>query len=104
MKATFFVAAAVLGLASAGELKIDVTRKVKCERKTKAGDSVAMHYRGTLQDTGKQFDASTSSILPCFLPAPNKRALYRPIARMRPVPMTRCEQEHKAVQLAWFAN
>ncbi|CEJ88700.1 Putative Peptidyl-prolyl cis-trans isomerase [[Torrubiella] hemipterigena] len=58
MKATFFVAAAVLGLASAGELKIDVTRKVKCERKTKAGDSVAMHYRGTLQDTGKQFDAS----------------------------------------------
>jgi FK506-binding protein 2 len=39
------------------ELKIDVTRKVDCERKTKQGDNIAVHYKGTLTD-GKVFDSS----------------------------------------------
>lgn len=44
---------------AADELKIEVTHKVDCDRKTQKGDKVSMHYRGTLADTGKQFDAST---------------------------------------------
>ncbi|XWW92506.1 hypothetical protein V2A60_000429 [Cordyceps javanica] len=43
---------------TAAELKIDVTHKVECERKTKKGDKVSMHYRGTLAADGSQFDAS----------------------------------------------
>ena len=39
------------------ELKIDVTHKVECERKTKEGDNIAVHYKGTLTD-GKVFDSS----------------------------------------------
>ncbi len=39
------------------ELKIDVTHKVECERKTKEGDNIAVHYRGTLTD-GTKFDSS----------------------------------------------
>jgi FK506-binding protein 2 len=38
-------------------LKIDVTREVECERKTKQGDNIAVHYKGTLTD-GKVFDSS----------------------------------------------
>lgn len=53
------IASTAVGLvAAAEELKIDVTTKVNCDRKTQKGDKVFMHYRGTL-DTGKQFDAST---------------------------------------------
>jgi FK506-binding protein 2 len=39
-------------------LKIDRTHSVECERKTKSGDKLTMHYRGTLLASGKQFDAS----------------------------------------------
>ncbi|KAI5457939.1 hypothetical protein BGZ63DRAFT_325697, partial [Mariannaea sp. PMI_226] len=53
------LASAAIGFVTAEEeLKIDVTTRVNCERKTQKGDKVAMHYRGTLADTGKQFDAS----------------------------------------------
>lgn len=45
-------------IATAADLQIDVTHAVECNRKTTNGDSVKMHYRGTLADTGKQFDAS----------------------------------------------
>jgi hypothetical protein len=45
-------------LATAAELQIDVTNPVECNRKTTNGDTVKMHYRGTLADSGKQFDAS----------------------------------------------
>ncbi|KAF4507559.1 hypothetical protein G6O67_004047 [Ophiocordyceps sinensis] len=60
-------AALVVALASAcgslvaaatEELKIDVTLPVDCDRKTKEGDKVSMHYKGTLQKTGEKFDAS----------------------------------------------
>lgn len=45
-------------LACAAELGIETTHKVECTRKTQNGDGVSMHYRGTLQDTGKEFDSS----------------------------------------------
>lgn len=45
-------------LAEDGDLKIDVTKKVECERKTKNGDNISVHYRGTLQADGSEFDAS----------------------------------------------
>ena len=63
--ATFLSAIAALAAtaAAAAELKIDVTHKVECERKTKKGDKVSMHYRGTLAADGSQFDASASSSL-----------------------------------------
>ncbi|KAK1676508.1 FKBP-type peptidyl-prolyl cis-trans isomerase [Colletotrichum godetiae] len=49
---------AVSFVAAADDLKIDVTQEVECDRKTKNGDKLTMHYRGTLQADGKQFDAS----------------------------------------------
>ncbi|KAG4266191.1 FK506-binding protein 2 [Fusarium proliferatum] len=60
MKATLLLSAlasAAIGVV-AEDLKIDVTLPVVCDRKTKKGDRVQMHYRGTLKDSGKQFDAS----------------------------------------------
>ena len=45
---------------SASGLEIDVTYAVPngCTRKTKKGDNVDMHYRGTLASDGTEFDAS----------------------------------------------
>ncbi|OKL64596.1 FK506-binding protein 2 [Talaromyces atroroseus] len=45
-------------MATAADLQIEVTHAVECNRKTTNGDNVKMHYRGTLADSGKQFDAS----------------------------------------------
>jgi FK506-binding protein 2 len=42
----------------AAEVDIVVTNAVECERKSQKGDKISVHYRGTLQDGGKQFDAS----------------------------------------------
>ena len=60
-----FLAISIAALASAAttvlaadEVKIEVTRAVECERKTKKGDKIEVHYRGTLQKDGSQFDAS----------------------------------------------
>ncbi|XP_033647707.1 peptidyl-prolyl cis-trans isomerase FKBP2-like [Asterias rubens] len=40
------------------KLQIDVTKKVEnCDRRSKVGDSLHMHYTGTLED-GTQFDSS----------------------------------------------
>jgi hypothetical protein len=52
------LASCAIGVVAAEELKIDVTHAVECERKTQKGDKLSMHYRGTLLDSGKQFDAS----------------------------------------------
>ena len=52
--------AAVGALASSPEFKIEVTQPVKCDRKTKNGDGIQVHYRGTFAGTDKQFDSSMS--------------------------------------------
>ncbi len=44
-----------------GRLQVGIKRAVpaeQCSRKTKKGDQLEMHYRGTLKATGEQFDAS----------------------------------------------
>ncbi|CAF0989066.1 unnamed protein product [Adineta steineri] len=44
---------------AADKLQIDVTKKVdNCERKSKNGDRLHMHYTGTLKSNGKKFDSS----------------------------------------------
>lgn len=56
------VASAAVGVLAA-DLKIDVTTAVECERKTQAGDTIDVHYKGTLEN-GKKFDASAFSCRP----------------------------------------
>jgi FK506-binding protein 2 len=48
----------------AAELSIETTLPVTCERKTKKGDKVDVHYRGTLASDGSEFDASYSRGVP----------------------------------------
>ncbi|KAI1761149.1 hypothetical protein GGR53DRAFT_469592 [Hypoxylon sp. FL1150] len=50
---------AVSALASSpSDLKIDVTLPVECDRKTSKGDTIQVHYKGTLAANGNKFDAS----------------------------------------------
>ncbi|KAL4790558.1 putative FKBP-type peptidyl-prolyl isomerase [Aspergillus venezuelensis] len=49
---------ALTGFTTAADLGIETTHAVECNRKTAKGDTVQMHYRGTLQADGSQFDAS----------------------------------------------
>lgn len=62
MQGAFFylglLASTAVGFAAADDLKIDVTRGVECDRKTVKGDRISVHYRGSLQANGKEFDAS----------------------------------------------
>lgn len=53
------IASAAVGVLAA-DLKIEVTQEVECDRKTKKGDQVEAHYKGTLASDGSKFDASTS--------------------------------------------
>jgi FK506-binding protein 2 len=39
-------------------LKSEVTVAAECNRKTIAGDKINVHYRGTLESDGSEFDAS----------------------------------------------
>lgn len=39
-------------------LNIEVTTAKECTRKTVRGDKVKVHYRGTLEADGKEFDSS----------------------------------------------
>lgn len=67
MKTTTFLSVLVsfaVGAVVADELKIDVTFRVDCDRKTTKGDKVSMHYKGTLGDSGEKFDASMHSLNP----------------------------------------
>ncbi|KAK3217471.1 hypothetical protein GRF29_1g3184066 [Pseudopithomyces chartarum] len=58
--------AVILALATAAfadvinneHLKTEVTEAVECKRPTKAGDGIQVHYRGTLESDGSEFDAS----------------------------------------------
>ncbi|KAK1579655.1 FKBP-type peptidyl-prolyl cis-trans isomerase [Colletotrichum navitas] len=52
------LASSTVSFVAAAGLKIDVTQEVECDRKTMNGDKLTMHYRGTLQADGSQFDAS----------------------------------------------
>jgi len=52
------LASAAIGVLAVEDLKIDISQAVECERKTKNGDHIHVHYRGTLQSNGEKFDAS----------------------------------------------
>jgi len=62
MRSTIFAAAALLlapfALALDKPLNIEVTTPAECTRKTQAGDKIDVHYRGTLESDGTEFDAS----------------------------------------------
>ncbi|OQO01060.1 FK506-binding protein 2 [Cryoendolithus antarcticus] len=62
MRFTSFTAALALLLTGVTALdkplNIEVTTPVECSRKTKSGDKVDVHYRGTLESDGSEFDAS----------------------------------------------
>lgn len=49
-------ASAVLALDK--PLNIEVVEAKECSRKTQRGDKVDVHYRGTLESDGSEFDAS----------------------------------------------
>ncbi len=51
------LAAAGTFVAADDGLKIEVTRAVTCDRKSRNGDSIAVNYNGTLTD-GTSFDSS----------------------------------------------
>lgn len=59
-----FLAVSIAALATvastvlAAEVTVEVTNAVECERKTQKGDKISVHYRGTLQSDGSEFDAS----------------------------------------------
>lgn len=55
---SLFLATLAITTATAAELGIETTHKVSCTRKTTNGDNVSMHYRGTLQADGSEFDSS----------------------------------------------
>lgn len=56
---TATAATTVLSQSPPSSLKIDpATPSVTCTRKSTAGDTISVHYRGTLFATGEQFDAS----------------------------------------------
>ncbi|KAJ5156113.1 hypothetical protein N7492_008916 [Penicillium capsulatum] len=61
---TLLASLTTLTLALGAELGIETTHKVECTRKTKNGDNISMHYRGTLQADGSQFDASYNRNVP----------------------------------------
>jgi len=52
------LASAAVGVLASGDLDIDVTLPVECERRSKKGDKIDVHYRGTLKSNGEKFDAS----------------------------------------------
>ncbi|RMZ77078.1 hypothetical protein DV737_g4542, partial [Chaetothyriales sp. CBS 132003] len=39
-------------------LEIDKLKVVECDRKSREGDKISVHYIGTLHETGREFDAS----------------------------------------------
>ena len=47
-----------LTIAAADGPTIEILNAVEGDRKTKVGDTISVHYRGTLASDGSQFDAS----------------------------------------------
>ncbi|KAM0717701.1 hypothetical protein Q7P37_007553 [Cladosporium fusiforme] len=62
MRCSTITAAVALFLGSAAALDkpldIQTEKAVECKRKTQTGDKVNVHYRGTLEADGSEFDAS----------------------------------------------
>ncbi len=52
------VASAASCVSALDDLKVDVTYKVDCERKSQVGDKIFAHYTGTLASNGNKFDSS----------------------------------------------
>ena len=70
MKFLAILTTLVAAVTAVEELEIEVTKKIPtaaCRRKTKAGDLVAVHYRGTLED-GTEFYASYNRGQPITFP------------------------------------
>lgn len=57
ISATLLASAASV-LAATSVLRIHTDVAVECERKTRDGDMIQVHYRGKLASNGEQFDAS----------------------------------------------
>ncbi len=72
------LASAAVGALASDDLKIDVTLPVECERKSQKGDSINVHYRGTLQSNGEKFDASEAALAPI---SPRHPSPYPPPAQ-----------------------
>ena len=47
-----------VSLALAAQVTIDYLHTVSCDRKTKNGDKIEVHYIGTLASNGEEFDQS----------------------------------------------
>jgi FK506-binding protein 2 len=58
------LAALVSVSATPQKLDIEVTKAVDCSRKTRNGDKISVHYNGTLQSDGTQFDSSHKGGVP----------------------------------------
>jgi FK506-binding protein 2 len=50
--------ASLLGAALAADVTTEYTLSHSCKRKTQRGDTISVHYHGTLQASGSKFDAS----------------------------------------------
>lgn len=70
-----FLLLSLSALATAAELGIETTHQVECTRKTANGDHVSMHYRGTLQADGSEFDSSYKRNSPLSFPLGTGRVI-----------------------------
>ncbi|KAK4460054.1 cation transport protein-domain-containing protein [Cladorrhinum samala] len=52
------LASAAVGVIASDDLQIDVTLPVECDRTTRKGDQIQVHYSGTLKSNGEKFDSS----------------------------------------------
>jgi len=52
------LASTAVGVLASEDLKIDVTLPIECDRKTRKGDVINVHYKGTLKSNGQKFDSS----------------------------------------------
>ncbi|KAL5268310.1 hypothetical protein ACHWQZ_G002241 [Mnemiopsis leidyi] len=55
---TILLVSFLLVVSSVDQLQIGVKKRNQCERKSKKGDQLAMHYTGTLKSDGSKFDSS----------------------------------------------